>query len=783
MSQANELAPSHLTGLSQEEVLRQQKLGLVNTIPDKITKTNTQIIKDNLFTLFNFYNFVIAFCLLAVGAYSNMLFILIIIINILIGIAQEIHAKNLVEELSLVTIPRALVVRDSNTKEISVEEIVLSDILVFESGRQIAVDSKVVSGEVEVNESLLTGEADSITKRSGDTLLSGSFVVSGRCRAQAQHIGIDNYAAKIAHEAKQHKAVSSELLRSMRKVTQFTSFLIIPLGAILFAQAFFWRGDTLQPAVVATAAGLLGMLPKGLVLLISIALASGVIMLSRKKVLVQELFALETLAHVDVLCLDKTGTITEGKMSVQSVHILQDASLPDGFTKVIGCFLRNADDNNATFFALQEHFSECGDFTPEHKIAFSSQRKWSAMSFVEGFSLVLGAPERLSEQPLPEKVAQQEREGSRILLATYSKGKIGEDNKLPELIPWAYITINDPVRENAPETLAYFKEEGVEIKIVSGDNPLTVSIISKAAGLEKYYSYVDMSDFTTDEQIDAAASEYTVFGRVSPYQKKRIIQALKKNGHTVAMTGDGVNDVLALREADCSIALAEGSDAARQVSKLVLLNSDFGAMLSVLDEGRRVVNNVTRIASIFFVKTIYSVLLTMLCVCFNVPFPFIPLQIALIDVTIEGYPSFFMSFEKDNRKVTEPFLHTVFRRALPNSLTIIIIMLTVSFIATQKGLLPGDQITVTYMLIGFISILALVRACTPFNKLRLFLCSTTIVGFFGCALLFNGFFRLRVPTSDTLFLFAILAVLSICIERVIAIVINKIMTGKAAYKV
>lgn len=783
MNTVTRLAPTCAQGLSNEDVLSRQQLGLTNTIPDKITKSNSQIIKDNLLTLFNFYNFAIAFCLLFVGAYSNVLFILAIIINIVIGIAQEIHAKNLVEELSLVTMPKASVVRGGQVLEIALEEIVLDDIVILDSGKQVVADSILREGTVEVNESLLTGEADSISKKPGDILLSGSFVISGRCHAQVDHVGIDNYAAKIAHEAKQHKAVTSELLTSMRKVTQFTSFLIIPLGAILFAQAFFWRGDTLKLSVIATSAGLLGMLPKGLVLLISLALASGVIMLSRKKVLVQELFALETLAHVDMLCLDKTGTITQGKMSVRSVHMVDGHAIPVDFNEAIGSFLVHTDDNNVTFQAINEYFAKDESYSLAYKVSFSSQRKWSAMSFHEGFSFILGAPERLCNIPLPEAVRQDEREGSRILLAAYSKNQINSSEELPELVPWAYITINDPVRENAKETLAYFKEQGVAIKIVSGDNPVTVSAISQAAGLEEYASYVDMSDYNSDEEIANAATSYSIFGRVSPYQKKKIIQALKANGHTVAMTGDGVNDVLALREADCSIALAEGSDAARQVSKLVLLNSDFASLLCVLSEGRRVVNNITRIASIFFVKTIYSVLLTILCVAFNIPFPFIPLQIALIDAAIEGYPSFFMSFEKDNRKVTAPFLHTVFRHSFPNALLIIINIFLVQILASKLKLFPDQAITIMYALIGFVSILALVRACLPFNLLRIFLCSTTIVGFFGCMLIFVDFLHLVMPTAQMLKVFAALSLTSVLLERVLAIVTNKIMTGKATYKI
>ena len=773
--------PEYLSGLSSRQVAQRHSAGLLNANPEKITKSNSQIIKDNFFTLFNFYNFVIAFCLFFVGAYSNMLFILIILINIFIGIAQEVHAKNLVEELSLVTLPMSEVVRDGKQSEIPVEEIVLDDVLVFTSGKQISTDSIVLYGNIEVNESLLTGEADSIKKKPGDMLLSGSFVVSGKCHARAEHVGIDNYATKIAHEAKKYKAVTSELLSSMRKVTRFTSFLIIPLGVILFVQAFFMRGSELKFSTVATAAGLLGMLPKGLVLLISIALASGVIILSRKKVLVQELFALESLAHVDVLCLDKTGTITEGKMSVQSVHLLETKNAPDEFGKTFGCFLASTDDNNATSIALKGHFALCDDFVPTAKIAFSSQRKWSSVTF-ERFSIVLGAPDRLTRgAALPPGVKAEEEKGSRIILAAYTYGCVSED-ALPELLPWAYIAINDPVRSNAAETLSYFKEQGVDIKIVSGDNPLTVSAVSQAAGLEKYYSYIDMSDITEDSDIDKAAEKYTVFGRVSPYQKKRIIFALKKAGHTVAMTGDGVNDVLALREADCSIALAEGSDAARQVSKLVLLNSDFASLLCVLGEGRRVVNNITRIASIFFVKTIYSVLLTIICVAFNIPFPFIPLQITLIDIMIEGYPSFFMSFEKNNKKVTESFLHTVLRRALPNAIVIITGMLLAHYFAQSYGFSHEQSVTVMFVLIGVVSILALYRACLPFNLLRVLLLFTSGAGLFGCMFIFGELLNLEAFTKDMAIVFTALAVFSIIGERALAMLVNKIMIGRFAYK-
>ncbi len=772
---------NYLVGLSEQDILERKNSGLVNTLPEKITKSNWQIIKDNFCTLFNFYNFAIAVCLFLVSAYNNMLFIVIILVNIIIGIVQEIHAKNLVEELSLITVPKAQVMRAGKATFIPVQEIVLDDIIVFDSGKQISVDSIVLDGEIEVNESLLTGESDTVLKQQGDNLLSGSFVVSGKCYAQALHLGVENFAAKIAHEAKKHKQVHSELLSSMRKVTNFTSFLIIPLGALLFLEAYFLRDASLKTSVIGTSAALLGMLPKGLVLLISIALASGVIMLSRKKILVQELFALESLAHVDVLCLDKTGTITEGKMSVKQVFLSKKNPLPKDIETIIGCFLNNSDDNNATYLALKNYFSLNNQLTATNKIPFSSQRKWSSMTFEQGFSLVLGAPDRLSKEQLPPEIQAQEAQGGRILLAAYTFQPIN-DEKLPHLDILAYIVITDPVRKNAPETMAYFKKEGVEIKVISGDNPRTVSAIAKEAGLEKYDNYIDMSNLQTDKQISFAATNYTVFGRVSPHQKSKLIIALKEAGHTVAMTGDGVNDVLALRSADCSIALAEGSDAAKQVSKLVLLNSDFSSLLFVLEQGRRVVNNVTRVASIFFVKTIYSVLLTILCIFYNTPFPFIPLQIALIDLTIEGYPSFFTSFESDNKKITESFLHSVLRRAFPNALTIIINILIIQYLAQPLHLTGKQTLTVMYSLLGFIGIMAVIKSCIPFNKLRIFLCTTMTIGFFACIILFNKFLHLEILTGPSLSLFLNLATFSIILERIIAIITNKLLLGKASYK-
>lgn len=581
-------------------------------------------------TLFNLFNVLIAIALALVGAWSNMMFICIIAVNTLIGIVQELHAKKLVEKLSLLSAPTVRVIRDGKHSEIPIHELVEQDVIELEAGNQVCSDCVILVGEAEVNESLLTGESDPVLKPEGSHLLSDSFIVSGRCRACVEHVGAENYAAAIAREAKRLRGIHSELLSSMRKVTHFTAFLIPPLGILLFLEAFLLQGDTLNHAVVTTAAGLLGMLPKGLVLLISISLAVGIITLSRKKVLVQELFALETLAHVDTLCLDKTGTLTQGKMQVES-----------------------------------------DVFSPIHKIPFSSERKWSAIEFQNAGTFVIGAPERLGAS-VPPHLERDEQTGKRLLLAGYTKEPLDQNGPLPHIQELAYIVISDSIRPNAAETLAYFQKEGVALKLISGDNPVTVSALAKQVGFPEAERYLDMTGITEEAQIEKAAADYSIFGRVSPLQKKQLVQALQKKGHVVAMTGDGVNDLLALRQADCSIAMAQGSDAARQISQVVLLDSDFSALPSVLSEGRRVVNNITRVAGVFFVKTIYSVLLSLVCLVLNIPFPFMPIQITLIDLIIEGYPAFFISFEPDNRRITGRFLPSVLRRAFPNAVSILI---------------------------------------------------------------------------------------------------------------
>ena len=765
------LCPAPELGLTAEEVEAQRRRGRQNAAPEPVTKSVGQIWRDNVCTLFNLLNLLIAIALGAVGAWSNMLFILIIALNTLIGAAQELHAKRLVDRLSILSAPSAHVVRGGRVLALPVQELVESDVVELSAGEQVCADAQVLTGSVEVNESLLTGESDPVDKGPGRQLLSGSVIVSGRCRAVLARVGGESYAARLAREARQLRRVNSELLTSMRRVTRFTGFLIPPLGLLLFAEALLW-GAAVQSAVVSTAAGLLGMLPKGLVLLISISLAAGTIALSKKQVLVQKLFSLETLAHVDTLCLDKTGTLTRGAMQVERVE-LTPAGQAAPFARMMGAFLQAAPDSNATFQALQAHFAPNGSLTPRRTVAFSSARKWSAVEF-DRFTFVVGAPERLSPGPLPPVLQQAMAEGRRVLLAGIADAPVRADAPLPPVRVLAGIVLCDPLRPNAAQTLEYFQREGVDCRLISGDSPATVSALAAQAGFPHADRCIDMTGITDPAAIEAAARDYAVFGRVSPRQKQQLVQALRRQGRTVAMTGDGVNDLLALREADCSIAVAQGSDAARQIAQIVLLDSDFGALPAVLAEGRRVVNNITRVAGVFFVKTVYSVLLCLICLLANIPFPFVPIQITLIDLVIEGYPAFFTTFVPDGRRVQGRFLPTVLRRAVPNAASFVLCCLPAFLLAPRLGLDAGQLQLALYLLVGTVGIQAVWKSCWPLDRLRAFLCVTMTGGFYLAVLLFRGVLQLPAAQPAALALFAALAALSFALERAVAALLRRL---------
>ena len=758
-------------GLTQQEVFERQQAGAVNQQQKTISKSYSQIFRENICTLFNLLNVLIAIALALVGAWSNLVFIVIIITNVCIGIIQEIHAKKLVDELSLLMIPHVKVLRDQKQQTIDVNEIVMDDVMVLEAGDQICCDSVVIDGEIEANESLLTGESDAIHKTKESSLLSGSSVISGKCYAQVIHVGDDNYTSRLTNEVKKAKELQSELLDSMRKVTKVTSFMIVPLGIILFLEAYFLRHDLLSEAVISSSAGLLGMLPKGLVLLMSVSLAAGVTKLAKQKILIQDIYSLETLAHVDTLCLDKTGTITNGKMKVEKVENLSTQPSQQ-FLDYFGSYLHYSDDNNATYQAICEDFTLNDHHLPSQKVAFSSQRKWSAMTF-EGFgSIVMGAPERLMKE-LPASLMQQIESGKRVIIIAYTQNVVDAKKTLPEVTPILAIILTDMIRKDVEKTLAYFDSQGVDVKIISGDHVLAVSKIAQMAGLKNYDRYIDMSEYPNGQShMDELVNQYSVFGRVTPQQKKWLVEALKRQGHTVAMTGDGVNDMLALKEADCSIAIAEGSEAVKQLSQIVLLNSEFSCLPHVVLEGRRVVNNLTRVASVFFIKTIYSIILTIACAICNIPFPFIPIQITLIDFAIEAYPSFLTLLEPQTHKIKGKFLPTVFKNTIPHASGVLLCFL---LIYTGRPLfhIPMEQsVTMMYLALACISMQAVIVSSFPMNKLRLFVCVTMILGFILAIILFHQLLHLTMLTYAQMILTIIITCIGLLFKEVVRYIIS-----------
>ena len=756
--------PPHIVGLTPSEVDERKNAALINTLPETNLKPIPLIIKNHVFTLFNFLNLTIALFLAAVGAYRNLFFMLIILMNISIGIYQEISARNLVGKLSLLSREKVSVIRDGKFEEIDSQELVKDDIIILNSGQQVPADAIVIDGRAGVNESLLTGEPDVIQKAKGHELLSGSFVSSGVCYAKITHVGEENYAAKITQEARIHTRAHSELLAAIRKVARFTSIVIIPLGVALFFQSAY-RSDTFEVSVVSTAAALLGMLPKGLALLISIALATAVVRLGKKNILVQSMFAIETLAHIDTLCLDKTGTLTEGKMQLLETILLEGITA-EQFKKIMGSYLEHSDDNNITMLSLRKKYPAKNYYSASSIIPFSSEKKWGMM-YLDGIGTVaLGAPERLlGETPsLPLAVKKAQEKGLRTLMAAFTPDRAKDENKLPEnLLPIAVFVIDDPIRKDAKKTLEYLYEEGIDIKIISGDDPVTVANIGLQAGVRESNRLIDLSHLDNDEDVAHAALNYTVFGRVSPQQKKILVKALKQNGRKVGMTGDGVNDILALQEADISIAMAEGDPATRQISKIVLLDSDFTALPDVLYEGRRVVNNLTKVAGVFFIKTIYSFVLSLVCLAGNFPFPFIPIQITLIDLAIEGYPAFFLSFESDKRKISKGFLSGSLKRAFPFAVLVILNILAIQTIGAWMRFSKIQATTLMFYMLMATSIFAVIKACLPLNPLRAFLIITTSIGSFLAAILFHPLLGLAYLQGRALITFGILVIITLII--------------------
>ena len=708
-----------MTGLTNEQVQERIAEGKVNFNENPNTRTYKQIVKENTLTFFNFLNAVLLVLVLFVGSYKNSMFVGIIIINTVIGIIQEIRAKKTIDKLAILTESKAVVLRDGKKWSISTEKLVLDDLIYLKTGEQVPADCRIIEGNLEVNESLLTGEADNLGKGEGDELFSGSFVTAGEACCQIIHVGKDNYASQITSEAKEFKRHNSELRNSLNAILKVISIIIVPLGLLLFYKQFYIAGDSIKDSVVSTVAAVLGMIPEGLVLLTSVALTLGALTLAKKKTLVQELYCIETLARVDTLCLDKTGTITEGTMCVERVDVYdpnwreselaetvleedtavlaEDETLEEGVAekeiseknlpevsetekesekeigRIMGNLMAVLKDQNATADALRKYFAVKKDMVPTNVIPFSSDRKYSGASFKEQGTYLMGAAQFLfpeGDEALVEKCGQYAEQGFRVLVLAHSPNE-SVGTELPSgLVPEALLILTDVIRKEAPDTLRFFDSQGVDLKVISGDDPVTVASIAKRAGLKNAEQYVDATTITTQEEMDEAVANYSVFGRVTPQQKKAMVLSLKKQGHTVAMTGDGVNDVLALKEADCSIAMAEGSDAAKNIANVVLLDSNFAAMPHIVNQGRRVVNNIRTAASMFLIKTIFSVLLSLITIFFGEAYPFEPIQMSLISACAVGIPTFLLAQENNYQKIDHTFLRHVFMNAFPAAVTI-----------------------------------------------------------------------------------------------------------------
>lgn len=745
MSLVTRYEPNLETGLVSEQVESRMDDELYNKAHTGSTKSIKKIILTNVFTFFNILTLAIAGWLISIKAFTDLFFMVIVTANVVIGIIQEIKAKNIIDKLSLLSAPTANVVRDAIEKEIAVTDIVLDDLLLLSSGKQIPADSIVVEGSVEVNESLLTGESDAIVKKVGDTLYSGSFVVSGTCKARVDKVGKDNYIEKLSSEARLYKKPKSDLLKSLNWIIYFMAIIIIPIGAVLFYMQYINNGIDYYTAVRKTAGAVIGMIPSGLYLLSSVALAVGVIRLAQNKVMVQELYCIEMLARVNVLCLDKTGTITDGTMSVK--NIIEFNNVAGLSTKnIISAMLNALNEKNLTSVALEEKFGRAKRIKYKEIIPFSSQRKYNAVTFERLGTFILGAPEFVMKDKyatIKKEVEHYAAMGYRVLLLAHKVGNI-ENGSLPtdpiEVV--SMILIEDNIRPDAIKTINYFKQSGVEVKVISGDNPLTVSKISERAGIENATEFVSL-DGMKDEDVIRAATKYTVFGRVSPTQKRLLVKTLKEAGKTVAMTGDGVNDILALKEADCSIAVASGSEAARNVSHLVLLDSNFDSMPKVVAEGRRVINNVSGVACLFLTKTIFSFLLAIQAINSGGVYPISTNQLIMIDFLVTGMPSFFLVLEPNNREVDGRFITNILKGAIPGAVAILISSYLAFALVEYQGLDFLTSSTIIVIMATHTCLMVLFKVCRPFNLLHKVICSISYTLFVLFIIFAPNFFEFR----------------------------------------
>lgn len=771
-----------MTGLTDEQVKERIEAGQINADENPNTRTYKQIVRENTLTFFNFLNLVLLVLVLMVGSIKNAFFVCIIIINTLIGIAQEIRAKKTIDKLAILTAKKSIVVREGKKWTVPTEELVLDDLVCLKTGDQVPADAKILEGSLEVNESLLTGESDNLPKNQGDQLFSGSFVTAGEACCQIIHVGKDNYASQITSEAKEFKRHNSELRNSLNAILKVISIIIVPIGALLFYKQYYMVGVSFRDSIVSMVAGVLGMIPEGLVLLTSVALTLGALVLANKKTLVQELYCIETLARVDTLCLDKTGTITEGSMCVERVEpctwktfqtedqeettssleekkdevseeilkeegaeqkeepVDQDALGIEEIEEIMCSMMNELHDENATANALRKRFPAKASMKCHHVIPFSSDRKYSGAVFQEEGTYLMGAAQFLfpeENQKIADYVQKYAEEGLRVLVLAKSP-ELSEGAELPkDLKPIALLLLTDVIRQEAPDTLKFFDSQEVDLKVISGDDPVTVAAIARRAGLKNADKYVDATTLKTEEDIENAVAEYSVFGRVTPQQKKEMVQALKSQGHTVAMTGDGVNDVLALKEADCSIAMAQGSDAAKNIANVVLLDSNFASMPHIVNQGRRVVNNIRTAASMFLIKTMFSVMLSLLTICFGNAYPFEPIQMSLISACAVGIPTFLLAQENNYDRIDHTFLRHVFLNAFPAAITISACVFSIMLVC-QNVYRSNDMLNTACVLVtGWNYMAALKTVYAPLNRYRKVIIYGMQFIFFAAAVIFQ----------------------------------------------
>ena len=771
------LEPDVARGLTAAQARERAEAGWRNDAGGGLTKTVGQIVRDNLCTFFNLLFVLLALCLFLVGAYRDMMFMGIVAVNVLIGIVQELRVKHTLDQIALVTAQKATVVRDGETVTLPAADLVLDDIVLLGPGSQLCADAVLRQGSAEVNESLLTGEADPVVKGPGDVLLSGSYLVSGRCAARLDRVGEDSYASGITREAKGHKTARSEMMRTLDRLLKLIGVTIVPLGAVMLTKSLLLLDLSLPYAVSTTVAAMVGMIPEGLYLLVSVALAVSVINLSRERTLVHELSTIENLARVDVLCLDKTGTITEGAMEVLETVALDPDAEPE---RALENFVRASTGENATDQALRARFGGgASAWAVAREIPFSSERKWSALVLEDGTCWFLGAPEFLlgpEGGPCRQLLQPILSAGRRALaLARGDRDLLDGEGRLTGTPrPVGLVVLSDRLRQEAPDTLRYFKEQGVTVKVISGDSARSVAEVARRAGVDGAERWVDASALEEGADLTAVAETNNVFGRVTPRQKRALIQSLQRGGHTVAMIGDGVNDVLALKEADCSIAMAAGSEAAQHVSQLVLLDSNFAVLPKVVKEGRRVINNIQRSASLFLSKNIFSFLMSVILLFLAIPYPLMPAQLSLVSALMIGAPSFLLTFEPSYQRVGGGFLKNVLLNALPGGLTNVIILMAAVTLGTWIGM-PLEQLsTVCAILVGLNGLLVLLFLCWPLTPLRAVLVVAMGAGFAGAICFLAPLFHITKLTGQSWAFLGALAVAAPVVMCLLVFLISRV---------